>query len=215
MFVLFDSCWDPCLISARSILLFREYNNSGWVQSPGAAALADPSQVPRLMAYVQGVVAAFAKDDRILAWDVWNEPAADNLGSYAKQELKDKTGPLTALLPQVFRMGERSQSRAASHQRSLLRGHPRPTAPNLGEIAQIQLRESDVITFHNYSWPENFKQQVAWLKKYKPARDLYGIYARSRGQHIRHHTGLSPSRSASAPSTGIRRRQDARPICPG
>ncbi len=28
----------------------------------------------------------------------------------------------------------------------------------LGE--QIQLRESDMVTFHNYTWPEYFKQQV-------------------------------------------------------
>jgi len=51
------------------------------VQSPGAAALADASQYPRLKAYVQGVVGAFAMDDRILAWDIWNEPSADNLAA--------------------------------------------------------------------------------------------------------------------------------------
>ena len=27
------------------------------------------------------------------------------------------------------------------------------------EIERIQLRESDVITFHNYSWPESFKSR--------------------------------------------------------
>ena len=48
---------------------------------------------------VQGVVAAFAKDDRILAWDVWNEPGSDNLGSYPKEELKDRPARVTALLP--------------------------------------------------------------------------------------------------------------------
>ena len=63
-------------------------HNSGWVQSPGAKALADPSQYPRLKEYVQGVVGAFAKDDRILGWDVWNEPGSDGRGNYAKSELK-------------------------------------------------------------------------------------------------------------------------------
>ena len=37
-------------------------HNSGWVQSPGAAALEDPKQYPRLEAYVKGVVGAFAND---------------------------------------------------------------------------------------------------------------------------------------------------------
>jgi hypothetical protein len=29
------------------------------------------------------------------------------------------------------------------------------------EIERIQLRESDVITFHNYSWPESFRDEIA------------------------------------------------------
>jgi len=67
-------------------------------------ALADESQYPRLKAYVQGVVRAFARDDRILAWDVWNEPGAENAGSYPRVELKEKekTARVTALLPQAF-----------------------------------------------------------------------------------------------------------------
>lgn len=54
------------------------------------SSTADASQYPRLKAYVQGVVGAFAKDDRILAWDVWNEPGSDNAGSYGKEELEEK-----------------------------------------------------------------------------------------------------------------------------
>jgi len=27
-------------------------------------------------------------------------------------------------------------------------------------------RESDIITFHNYSWPEYFQQEINWLRKY-------------------------------------------------
>jgi hypothetical protein len=41
-----------------------------------------------------------------------------------------------------------------------------PDGSHLGKIEQIQLRESDVITFHNYSWPEYFKREIGWLKKY-------------------------------------------------
>jgi hypothetical protein len=37
---------------------------------------------------------------------------------------------------------------------------------NLDELQQIQLRESDIITFHNYSWPEYFQQEIHWLQKY-------------------------------------------------
>ena len=164
MFVLFDSCWDPLPHLGPQHPPIPGVHNSGWVQSPGAAALADPSQYPRLKAYVQGVVGAFAKDDRILAWDLWNEPGADNLGSYAKEELKDKTARVTALLPQVF-----AWAREGNPVQPLTSGvwavDTSPDGANLGELQQIQLSESDILTFHNYSWPEHFKRQVTWLKK--------------------------------------------------
>jgi hypothetical protein len=34
------------------------------------------------------------------------------------------------------------------------------------EVDRIQLRESDIITFHNYSWPESFKAEVVWLRRF-------------------------------------------------
>jgi hypothetical protein len=165
IFVLFDSCWDPLPRPGPQHPPIPGIHNSGWVQSPGAAALADANQYPRLKAYVHGVVGAFAKDDRILAWDVWNEPGADNLGSYPNEELKDKTALVTMLLPQAFEW-----AREANPMQPLTSGvwavDTSLDGANLGELQQIQLRESDIITFHNYSWPENFKREVMWLKKY-------------------------------------------------
>src|SRR5437764_484206 len=163
--VLFDSCWDPFPHLGPQHPPIPGVHNSGWVQSPGAAALEDTGQYPRLKTYVHGVVNAFAKDDRILAWDVWNEPGADNASSYGKQEPKDKTARVAALLPQVF-----GWAREANPTQPLTSGvwgvDTSPDGANLGELQQIQLRESDIITFHNYSWPEFFKRQVSWLKKY-------------------------------------------------
>src|ERR1700680_4427139 len=67
MFVLFDSCGAPQPHLGSQPPPIPGVHNSGWVQSPGAAALADPSQYPRLRDYVRGVVGDFAEDDRILA----------------------------------------------------------------------------------------------------------------------------------------------------
>jgi len=113
---------------------------------------------------VRGVIAAFANDDRILGWDLWNEPGADNAGSYLKHELKDKQSRVKVLLPQVFQ-----SAREANPSQPLTSGlwdTDRATkGASLGELQEIQLRESDIITFHNYSWPENFKAEINWLKK--------------------------------------------------
>ena len=52
---------------------------------------------------------------------------------------------------------------------------------NLGELQQIQLRESDIVTFHNYSWPEYFSREVAWLKRYNRPVICTNLLARSVG----------------------------------
>ncbi len=180
IFVLFDSCWDPLPHLGPQHPPIPGIHNSGWVQSPGAAALADPKQYPRLKAYVQGVVGAFAKDGRILAWDVWNEPGSDSLGIYPGKELKDKSVRVAALLPQVFEW-----AREANPTQPLTSGvccvDQSPDGANLGNLEQIQLRESDVITFHNYSWPEYFIREVGWLKKYNRPVICTEFMARSVG----------------------------------
>ena len=180
VFVIFDSCWDPLPHLGTQHAPVPGVHNSGWVQSPGAIALEDTTQYPRLKAYVQGVIGAFGKDDRILAWDLWNEPGADNAGSYANKELKDKTARVTALLPLVFEWG-----REANPQQPLTSGvwdiDTARDAAGQSELQQIQLRESDIITFHNYGWPENFKSEVAWLKKFNRPVICTEFMARSVG----------------------------------
>jgi endo-1,4-beta-mannosidase len=83
LFVLFDSCWDPYPKLGRQRDPKPGVHNSGWLQSPGARALQDPAEYPRLEAYVTGVVRAFGKDPRVLGWDAWNEPDNMNTNSYA------------------------------------------------------------------------------------------------------------------------------------
>jgi Cellulase (glycosyl hydrolase family 5) len=167
LLVLFDSCWDPLPHLGPQHAPIPGVHNSGWVQSPGAKALADPAQIPRLKGYVQGVVGAFAKDDRILGWDVWNEPGSDQTGNYPKTELKnkDKIARVAVLLPQVF-----AWAREVSPTQPLTSGvyevDTNADENALEEIEKIQVRESDVITFHNYSWPEDFKSEVAWLRRF-------------------------------------------------
>jgi len=68
IFVLFDSCWEPVPKLGPQNPPIPGVHNSRWVQSPGVPALQDPSQYPRLKRYVQGVVSAFGKDRRIVAW---------------------------------------------------------------------------------------------------------------------------------------------------
>jgi hypothetical protein len=168
LLVLFDSCWDPSPHLGPQHPPIPGIHNSGWVQGPGATALADPNQYPRLRAYVLGVVGAFANDDRILGWDIWNEPGGVSSETYPNEELKekDKIARVTSLLPQAFAWAVDTSSESG----------------NLGEIQQIQLSESDIISFHNYDWPESFKKEVQWLRlKYHRPVICTEYMARSEG----------------------------------
>jgi hypothetical protein len=164
LFVLFDSCWDPYPHLGKQREPRPGVHNSGWVQSPGAAALKDPAQLPRLEAYVKEVVGAFANDQRILGWDVWNEPGGMNEGSYEKQELPNKRDLVRVMLPKAF-----AWAREVSPSQPLTSGlwdGDWASFEKLDPIQQIQLEQSDVVSFHNYSKPDDFLKHVEELQKY-------------------------------------------------
>jgi hypothetical protein len=164
VFVLFDSVWDPFPKIGPQRPPIPGVHNSGWVQSPGATALSDSSQYPRLKAYVQGVVGALANDPRILAWDLWNEPDNTNGGAYGKAEPKNKKDLVAALLPQVF-MWARSANPIQPLTSGVWQGDWAPLE-KLSVIARIQIEQSDVISFHNYDWPEEFEKRIVSLQIY-------------------------------------------------
>lgn len=164
VFVLFDSCWDPDPRLGPQHPPIPGVHNSGWVQSPGAAALSDANSVPRLRGYVRGVVGAFANDPRVLAWDVWNEPDNGGGGSYASEEPKDKQEIILKLLPQVFEWA-RSVNPSQPLTSGIWTGDWSSFA-SLSPMAKVQIEQSDIISFHNYGWPEDFENRVIQLEQY-------------------------------------------------
>jgi hypothetical protein len=164
LFVLFDSCWDPFPKLGKQREPKPGVHNSGWVQSPGANALKDPTQYPRLEAYVKGVVGAFAKDRRVLGWDVWNEPDNPNTSSYGRLEPPNKADLVEAALPKAFEW-----ARAAGPQQPLTCAVWKGdwSAPEkMTPMERIQVELSDVISFHSYNEPEEFEKRVKWLQHY-------------------------------------------------
>jgi hypothetical protein len=157
--VLFDSCWDPYPKLGPQHPPIPGVHNSGWVQSPGAEELTNPSAEPKLEAYVKGIVGAFANDPRVLAWDIWNEP--DN-PTEQYPPTPHKTERVDHLLPLAF-----AWARAEHPIQPLTSGvwngdwsHPDRESPT----TKIQLAESDVISFHNYGWPEEFEARIKELQ---------------------------------------------------
>jgi hypothetical protein len=130
------------------------------VQSPGKERLLNRAVEPELRDYVTGVVGTFAKDDRILAWDIWNEP--NNRGGDKAEDVPAKVKRVNELLPKAF-----AWARAAHPIQPLTSGvwdgnWSDPTKES--ETTKIQLANSDVISFHNYGWPEEFERRIKELE---------------------------------------------------
>lgn len=160
LLVFFDSCWNPYPKLGPQGPPFPGVHNSGWVQSPGAERLGDPRYNGVLQDYVTGVMSQFRNDDRVLGWDLWNEP--DNPArEYRKVERKDKQDLVAALLPQVFQWA-RGVDAAQPLTSGVWQGQWRDPGAR-STISGIQLDNSDVISFHSYGGPADFEARIAEL----------------------------------------------------
>ncbi len=162
LFVLFDSCWDPDPKLGPQHPPIPGVHNSGWVQGPGLPGLRDRSRYPAYKAYVQGVIRAFANDNRILGWDLWNEP--DNgADQYKGQEGKEPM--VRALLAQVFEWA-RDADPSQPLTSGVWLGDDWTPGGRGSPMEKLQLAQSDIVTFHDYSWPETFERRIDQLTPY-------------------------------------------------
>ncbi len=162
LLVFFDSCWDPNPKLGPQRPPIPGVHNSGWVQGPGRAGLADAANYPKLKAYVQGVIRAFANDQRILGWDLWNEP--DNGAGDKSEGEREKWTQVAALLPQVY-----AWAREANPSQPLTSGvwHNEDwSREKLNPIERVQIEQSDIVTFHIYDWPEALERRIKQLQAY-------------------------------------------------
>ncbi len=163
--VLFDSCWHPQPALGPQPEPIPGVHNSGWVQSPGEAALSDPQSPARLRSYVETVVARFADDTRVLAWDIWNEPDnGPDVAGCCPDALSAKAALVVPLLDAAFAWA-RSQRPVQPLTSALWLGDW-SSLHLLSGIQAVQLANSDIVTFHNYGGADDFQRRVQWLKAF-------------------------------------------------
>jgi len=145
--------FDDCAFSGKQPYLGKQddpipgVHNSGWTPSPGHERVVDRSCWNLLEEYVTSIVAQFANDDRIIVWDLYNEPYNSGMG--------DKSLPLTR---EAFKWA----------------GNGKPSQPNsvgvwndgLTDLNEVILELSDIVTFHNYGDLQSVKDHIVRLKSY-------------------------------------------------
>jgi hypothetical protein len=103
-------------------------HNSQWVSSPPLAMVADPAARPELERYVRDIVGAFAHDQRVILWDLYNEPGNG-----------EKSRPL---MEAAFEW-----ARAARPSQPLTVG---PWIEKYEAFSHRMMELSDVVSFHHY-----------------------------------------------------------------
>jgi hypothetical protein len=143
MFVLFDDCWygNPQLGPQREPA--PGIHNSGWLQSPSYAAVMDKEEWPRLERYAKGVLGAFKDDERVVLWDLYNEPVNNH---YLDQ--------IFPLVKKVFHW-----AREVNPSQPLTIGTWKWNEENW-PMNKFCLENSDIISFHNYSSYESMAKDI-------------------------------------------------------
>lgn len=181
MLVFFDSCWRPYPIAGPQPPPIPGYHNSGWLQSPGLVKLPDRSTWPGLRAYVEDITRSFGRDDRVLVWDLWNEP--DNAQNGRFPTIPRRVELVTELLGLTFgwmRALDPSQPLTSG----VWSGEDWSRRETLTPLQRLQLDHSDVLSFHDYSGPARFRERIAQLKGYGRPLLCTEYLARSTGSTV-------------------------------
>jgi hypothetical protein len=144
LIVIFDDCWNQHPKIGKQPAPTPGVHNSGWVQSPSSKVVANPKDWARLEKYVKDIIGTFGKDQRVLFWDLYNEPGNNGLN--------EKSLPLVKA---VF-----GWARSAKPEQPLSVGTWYPNKA----LNDFQLEASDIITFHNYNDAKNLETEIQRLK---------------------------------------------------
>jgi len=147
LYFFFDDCWNPEYKAGKQPDPKPGVHNSGWVRDPGDLLHRDSALMVVLETYVKDVLTTFREDNRIILWDMYNEPGNSGYGN--------KSIPL---LEKAFEWGwEVRPSQPLSSGVWSLR---------LSDLNKIQIENSDIITYHNYDSPEKHLKAIDTLKLY-------------------------------------------------
>ena len=145
LFVFFDDCWNPTYQAGKQPDPKPGIHNSGWVRDPGDSIFINPSMIGSLEKYVKDILRTFSDDSRIVLWDVYNEPGNSGYGN--------KSLPL---LEKVFEWG-----------REINPSQPLSAGVwnwDLKDLCDYQIKNSDVITYHNYGDSIDHKRYIDTLR---------------------------------------------------
>jgi hypothetical protein len=165
IFVFFDDCWNEEAKIGKQPEPKTGIHNSGWIQDPPNQGYKDASLYPELEKYVKDVLKRFGKDERVLMWDLYNEPG--------NSKKLDTSFPL---LSNVFKW-----AREANPTQPITAGIWRW---DFEKLNAFQVINSDIITYHDYEEPEWHKRVIFMLKTHNRPLICTEYMARTRNSRF-------------------------------
>lgn len=198
--VFFDSCWDPFPRPGPQRAPRPHVHNSGWVQSPGQEILMNGRAHGELETYVKAVLTRFKTDQRIVAWDLFNEPNNDTGDSYRRLESPYKADFALILLKEVF-----AWARAVSPAQPLTAAPWEGdwTAGKLSPFNRFMFEHSDVISFHCYDPLPVMRERIELLGRYGRPLLCSEFMARPVGSRYETHLPLMKDKGVAAIAWGF------------
>ncbi len=163
--VLLDGVWHPRPRLGPQPEPRPRLHNSTWVQSPGADVLYDRDRWETLRPYVVGVLQRFADDDRVLAWDLFNEPDQLDRDTIRDGSRDRKAELATDLLETVF-----GWARSVDPSQPLTAGvweYDTAHRPVDNRLNRVMLAQSDVVSFHCYEPEPALRATIAALAEHE------------------------------------------------
>jgi hypothetical protein len=186
MFVLFDDCWNGNAKLGKQPEPKPGVHNSGWVQCPRFNEVSDESKYPVFEQYVKDILTAFGKDERVLVWDLYNEPGNSHKPKQIMPFLKKVVVWAREAKPtQPMTMGVWTGGK------------------DYVDINEFQLNNSDVISFHNYSGYEQMKNDIARYKSFGRPVICTEYIARGAGSRFQTHLPLLKEQNVGAINWGL------------
>ncbi len=165
LFVIFDDCWNAAYKLGTQPAPKTGIHNSGWLRDPGDLLFTDSTLATTLEAYVKDILTTFANDKRIMMWDVYNEPGNSGYGDRSIDLVKKAFQWAHAVRP--------SQPLTSAAWESPI------TA-----MGKVQIDNSDIITYHNYSAEDKHKALIDTLRKYNRPLICSEYMARTNGSRF-------------------------------
>lgn len=128
----------------------RKISQHGHFDGHGYSLLDEPKYADRYYKFVQEIVERYKNDERIIIWDVFNEPGNSKRASLSLPHLKNfieiirDINPIQPLTDGIW--------------------SPCENFADLPEIEQYGLESSDIISYHNYRSYEDNIREIKLLK---------------------------------------------------